>query len=279
MYPIDEFLAAALLRDDLDTPRDVVPHRFEDHAMLPLEWDPLGADEDEHTAARHLLTLCETVVARTAAEALTDFLTDKIPAVGGARVLGCILHLADAADSARFWWQYAAGAGDDASSYCLYLHHLALGETDAAAWWRRQTRVDTDPAPETTPFSSDRGRIRNLDSSTTTVLRVLGRLLHQRAARPRTELVDAMIDYVPVALAAGRRGSPDIDIPLPADDFAGTITVILAVTSTLTAVDRHHREPDASCTAPRLSRRQPASRGRADTAGPERPCVRYLQPR
>ncbi len=276
MHPIDEFLAAALLRDDLDTPRDVVPHGVEDHMMLPMEGGPYGSDADEHTAARNLLTLCETVVARTAAEALQDFLTDKIPGAPGARVLGCILQLADAADSARFWWQYAAGVGDDAASYCLYLHHLALGEADAAAWWRRQTQVDTDPAPETTPLSSDRGRIWNLDSSTTTVLRVLGQL-HREAARSRSELTDAMIDYVPAAVAAGQLGNPDIDIPLPSDDFAGNITIILAVTSNLTSGDT--LTPSEPCTTPRLSRRKRPSKTAANASRPERPPVKYLQPR
>ncbi|MFB7260736.1 hypothetical protein ACFCXH_01025 [Streptomyces nojiriensis] len=276
MHPIDEFLAAALLRDDLYIPRDVVPRHAEDHTLLPMEWGPHGSDADEHTAARYLLTLCETVVARTAAEALQDFLTNKIPGPPGARVLGCILQLADAADSARFWWQYAAGAGDDAASYCLYLHHLALGEAEAAAWWRHQTQVDTDPAPETTPLSSDRGRIRNLDSSTTTVLRVLGKL-HHEAAHPRSELTDAVIDYVPAAVAAGQLGNPDIDIPLPADDFAGNITIILAVTSSLAAPDAPaHGEP---CTTPRLSRRKRPTNPTANASRPERPPVKYLQPR
>ncbi|MEU4356179.1 hypothetical protein [Streptomyces virginiae] len=276
MHPIDEFLAAALLRDDLDMPRDVVPRHAEDHMVLPMEWGPHGSDADEYTAARYLLTLCETVVARTAAEALQDFLTDKIPGPPGARVLGCILQLADAADSARFWWQYAAGAGDDAASYCLYLHHLALGETDAAAWWRHQTQVDTDPAPETTPLSSDRGRIRNLDSSTTTVLRVLGKL-HHEAAHPRTELTDAMIDYVPAAVAVGQLGNPDIDIPVPADDFAGNITIILAVTSSLLGARTPAQgEP---CTTPRLSRRIRPTKPTANASRPERPPVKYLQPR
>ncbi|MFH9125735.1 hypothetical protein [Streptomyces globisporus] len=59
----------------------------------------------------------------------------------GARVLGCILQLAESEESARFWWQYAAGAGDPAASSCLYLHHRALGEHAPARWWHDQTEL------------------------------------------------------------------------------------------------------------------------------------------
>ncbi|MFC4470392.1 hypothetical protein ACFPH6_38855, partial [Streptomyces xiangluensis] len=38
----------------------------------------------------------------------------------GARTFACLLHLSGHADGARFWWQFAAGAGDDAAEYCLF---------------------------------------------------------------------------------------------------------------------------------------------------------------
>jgi hypothetical protein len=45
--------------------------------------------------------------------------------------------------------RYAAGADDVAASYCLYLHHMALGETEEAEWWQDQVtplwrRLDID---------------------------------------------------------------------------------------------------------------------------------------
>ncbi|MFD0039288.1 hypothetical protein ACFVIZ_16810 [Streptomyces anulatus] len=87
-------------------------------------------------------TLCETVVTRTTAlRTLRTFLTPQFPEPPGARVLGCILQLAESEENARFWWQYAAGAGDPAASYCLYLHHRALGEHAPARWWHEQTEL------------------------------------------------------------------------------------------------------------------------------------------
>lgn len=50
----------------------------------------------------------------------------------GARVLACVLHLAGREDSARFWWQFAAGADDNLAKFCLFLHHVALGEIHEA---------------------------------------------------------------------------------------------------------------------------------------------------
>ncbi|MFI8875820.1 helix-turn-helix domain-containing protein [Streptomyces sp. NPDC055243] len=38
-----------------------------------------------------------------------------------------------------FYTHRNAGAGQPAAAYCLYLHHLALGEDDIAQWWHRQT--------------------------------------------------------------------------------------------------------------------------------------------
>ncbi|MFI9628827.1 hypothetical protein [Streptomyces sp. NPDC052042] len=64
-------------------------------------------------------------------------------------MLGCILQLAEAEEDARFWWQYAAGAGDAASSYCLYLHHLALGERGEVRWWHHQTELVQESFPAT----------------------------------------------------------------------------------------------------------------------------------
>jgi hypothetical protein len=94
-------------------------------------------------------------VTLTAAASLQDFVTEQLPEPSGARVLGCILQLTDAEDGARFWWQYAAGAGDDAASYCLYLHHLSLGETELASWRSKQTGIDTQPALEKVTLLGD----------------------------------------------------------------------------------------------------------------------------
>jgi hypothetical protein len=234
----------------------------------------------EGTAALDLQTLCETVVTQTAATSLSDFVTEQLPAPRGARVLGCILQLADAGDGARFWWQYAAGAGDDAASYCLYLHHLSFGETYAATWWRQQTRIDTRPAPEAFPLPcgphhEEQAEDLALDSSTPTVLRVLSRLL-STTGRHRNELVNAVMDYVPGAVAAGYVSNPDIEIPLPGPDFAEHIAVILAAASADTAAV--HRRQDGAPPRPLRRRRrlsgtvplsEPTDHVRVNSPGPE----------
>jgi hypothetical protein len=64
--------------------------------------------------------------------------------VDGAQVFACMLHLAGHPESACFWWQLAAGAGHRAAAYCLYLHHLELGEVKEAQQWRQQLQQDID---------------------------------------------------------------------------------------------------------------------------------------
>ncbi|MGW1807203.1 hypothetical protein [Streptomyces sp. NPDC002078] len=57
----------------------------------------------------------------------------------GARTFGCLLHLCGDVDGARFWWQFAAGTGDDAAAeYCLFLDHAHHGEFYDAEHWGRQ---------------------------------------------------------------------------------------------------------------------------------------------
>ncbi|MBL1086774.1 hypothetical protein JK359_33245 [Streptomyces actinomycinicus] len=58
----------------------------------------------------------------------------------GALVLACLLDLAKQEEGAQFWWQFAAGAGNATSAYCLYLLHLRRGETRDAAHWAEQIR-------------------------------------------------------------------------------------------------------------------------------------------
>ncbi|MEN2424354.1 hypothetical protein AABB02_40420 [Streptomyces rimosus] len=239
MTPIEQLLARALLLDAPAVPRDIVPRTEPDAVFMPQAAeagsapDTCGHSGADRMAARDLRTLCETVLAHTTAACLQGFVTDHLPEPPGARVLGCILQLTDDEDSARAWWQYAAGAGDETASYCLYLQHLTLGDTEAAAWWRQQTPLGARPAPQAVshpPGSPE--PIKNLDDSFPTVLRVLTRLA--RAERPRPEAVDAVMHYIPGAIALGYIDNPDFELPLPSD-FADHITVLLAATSAATA--------------------------------------------
>ncbi|OKI06227.1 hypothetical protein A6A06_37650 [Streptomyces sp. CB02923] len=267
MTSIEQLLARALLLDTPTVPRDIVPRKDPGAAFLPeaaetrVAPDVHSRNGADRMAARDLRTLCETVLAHTTTACLQGFVTDHLPEPPGARVLGCILQLTDDEDSARAWWQYAAGAGDDTASYCLYLQHLTLGDTEAAAWWRRQTPLGARPAPEAVshlPGSPE--PIRNLDASFPTVLRVLTRLA--RADRPRTEAVDAVMHYVPGAVALGYIDNPDFELPLPSD-FADHITILLAVTSAATAwLETRPRRGE-----PRLPGRT-VTRARRCTSGP-----------
>ncbi|MGK5637299.1 hypothetical protein ACSNOK_03145 [Streptomyces sp. URMC 126] len=66
---------------------------------------------------------------------LDRFIRDRSADRTGARVFACLLHLADRGDGARFWWQFAAGAGDGTAEYCLFLDHSCRGEYQDAAFW------------------------------------------------------------------------------------------------------------------------------------------------
>ncbi|GAB2938627.1 hypothetical protein [Streptomyces heilongjiangensis] len=291
--PLDDLLARARLLETPVIPHDIVPGA--------LGHDPLvgGARQHDRTrtmAARDLRTLCETVLAHTTSDSLQEFVTEHLPEPPGARVLGCVLQLADAADSARSWWQYAAGAGDDLASYCLYLQHLVLGDADAAAWWREQTNIGTRPSPEPltasheaagAPTAYDTGVPAAYDAcvpvaydaSFPTVLRALTHL--DRTALPRTELADAVMHYVPGAVTLGYVDNPDFELPLPRPDFAEHMTMLLAATTARnaaattaanTATNTWPRPPapHAQPRPPRLPRRgaggERPRRGNADPA-------------
>ncbi|MEU6572584.1 hypothetical protein [Streptomyces sp. NPDC046805] len=58
--------------------------------------------------------------------------------IDGIHVFACSLRLAGHPESARFWWQFAAGAGHGVAAYCLHLQHLISGELrEAELWWEQ----------------------------------------------------------------------------------------------------------------------------------------------
>ncbi|MDX3528976.1 hypothetical protein P1P75_21720 [Streptomyces sp. ID05-39B] len=134
-------------------------------------------------------------------------------------VLACVLELTDTSDGARFWWQYAAGAGHGAAAYCLYLHLLALGEPDTVDWWHRQTD-DVQPSPEASVEEHDSGEHpdspwraaehRITSTSTTTILRVL-RHLAKYTVRPRPAAVTARGSRQRWRCSSAARPTPALD--------------------------------------------------------------------
>ncbi|WP_052709664.1 hypothetical protein [Streptomyces sp. NRRL S-495] len=87
-----------------------------------------------------LRALCTLVVGDDRAPVdLGTFIADGFVDDGsGARVLACLLHLTGYRDGARWWWQWAAGAGDSTAVYCLVLDHARRGELHDARFWGHQ---------------------------------------------------------------------------------------------------------------------------------------------
>ncbi|MFD0319074.1 hypothetical protein [Streptomyces flavalbus] len=167
---------------------------------------------EQDAAAQDLRALCETAVMSDGAlTSLRHFVARALPEPCGARVLGCVLQLTEREDSARLWWQYAAGAGDSAATYCLYLHHLAHGERPEAEWWWR-----AQAAAVTSGCGEPDGGLHEF----TTALRTPRRDQAPDLAT-RTAQLNAVLDYVPAALAYV---DDDLDLPLPDPDFTDRIT-------------------------------------------------------
>ncbi|MFF0094674.1 DUF6207 family protein [Streptomyces canus] len=226
MSTIDNLLARALQLKNPHIPSDIVayddtayPGLQTPEALPPAEdWGRGLADE---TAAAHLRSLCEVTVAHSLPGQIADFITEQVPGPQWAWILGCLLQLAEEDDGAQFWWQYAAGAGVAAAAYCLHLHHRALGDDHAAAFWHEQSTIPDRNDPDVD------GDIA--ESSVPVLLRVLAHLTP--AGRPHTEATLAVMDYVAAAVATGYAHHPEVEIPLPGPYFAEQLEVILATTS------------------------------------------------
>ncbi|MGW4699852.1 hypothetical protein [Streptomyces sp. NPDC004285] len=232
---LDSLLSRTLLVFERAVPRDTVPARDPDpKPPRPVAPRP-PAGESTASAAEDLRTLCEALVTHTPADAVADFLTDQVPEPRSAMVLACVLQLTDTDDGARFWWQYAAGAGHAAAAYCLYLHHLALGETHAARWWHKQTDDDTPGAKtiRTTVHRDDKtvALFHDEDPSAATLLRLLRRL-GRPASQPRSAVVAELMAYMPTAVAVGYLREPDSELPLPGEKFAHEIHALLTASAT-----------------------------------------------
>ncbi|MFJ4623230.1 hypothetical protein [Streptomyces sp. NPDC088812] len=166
-----------------------------------------------HPAARDLRALCEALLTRTGAlHDLGNFLGSALPEPSGARILGGILYLAGCEDSARFWWQYGAGASDTVSSYCLYLHHRSTGEDEEADWWLSHTEI--------TPATLSR---EATELEIATALHVLRGLRRGRRGLPKA--LRALVEYVPAVVGFV---DDDLELPLPDGDLADIVEEVVA---------------------------------------------------
>ncbi|MGW3361183.1 hypothetical protein ACWDFL_38415 [Streptomyces bungoensis] len=279
MSTIDDLLAQSLLLHQPHVPSDIVPYNdlTEDDILLWDGYRPQAADDH---AAQSLSALCEAVVTHCTPDQFADFLTDQIPQPRAAWILGCVLQLAGAETGARFWWQYAAGADDAAASYCLYLQHLAQGDTHAAALWQAQADAyasqgdGPDPSEDAPAY-----RMMTPDTSLATVLRILSHLTRTNPRRP-TPTAQAVIEFVAAAVAIGYDTHPDLEIPVPGTHFAEQLEIIIAAASNLRA------RPCTTVTAPagelpnRPAADSPAERAPvpATTQGPTHLLVEVTAP-
>ncbi|MFG3480120.1 hypothetical protein ACGF3K_33575 [Streptomyces sp. NPDC047980] len=268
MTHIEEILSRALLVRDRAVPRDIVPPASNTSTEPFPPGDAPVQNRTSVAAAADLRALCETLVTHTPADDVADFVTEQLPQPRSAMILACVLQLTDTDDGARFWWQYAAGAGQAAAAYCLYLHHLALGEKDTANWWHQQTDEVNPPSSPDQPSQQTESEERTWHpagkqvshASTSTMLRIL-RHLAKYTPRPQSAVVTELMDYIPTAVAAGYLRQPEMDLPVPGPDFAHRVSALLEA-----AVDR----PDPSG---RLPARQPL-RTRAAARAAARPSPR-----
>lgn len=119
--------------ENLATRSWLVPAAPECSALLVDR--PAGAGERQKVherAADDLTALCELVIRRDdAEEALLGFV--EAPGESqGALVFACLLQLGGYVRNARFWWSFAAGAGDTTAAYCLFLDGLLLDRAEEA---------------------------------------------------------------------------------------------------------------------------------------------------
>jgi hypothetical protein len=239
---IEERLSRALLVRNRTIPREAAPRRAAPTAGAQPPAPAPAQDGPLNGAAEDLRALCETLLTHTPPTTVAAFLTDQVPEPRSALALACVLQLSDTNEGARFWWQYAAGAGQAAAAYCLYLHHLAQGESDTADWWHHQTddvqpppgSPDPDQADDPEPYCTRRWHPANhpiTSTSTTTILRVL-RHLSANTTRSKSAAVLKLMAYIPDAVAAGYLREPETELPLPGNGFAQRVQALITTPAT-----------------------------------------------
>ncbi|MFI6154934.1 hypothetical protein ACIBCA_19835 [Kitasatospora sp. NPDC051170] len=92
----------------------------------------------EHEQAAFELGLVVALVlgAPDASQGLDLLVNERRIHPEGAEVFGALLYATGREEGAEFWWRFAAGSGSGTAAYCLHLHHLRLGETEDADYWR-----------------------------------------------------------------------------------------------------------------------------------------------
>ncbi|MFH9422952.1 hypothetical protein [Streptomyces sp. NPDC017529] len=160
-------------------------------------------------AAQDLQRLCALVVGEPdALHQMSVFIGGRVLEPVGARVLACVLQLVGRDDSARFWWQYAAGAGDTSAAYCLYLHHLSLAEVGEAHWWHSHADPDRPARPSADAYDLFTSWAIDLETA-------------REPGTPAATTAAAVLGYVSNAIQF--TDDADLDLPLPPSNFAERI--------------------------------------------------------
>lgn len=116
-----------------------------------------------HEQARQDLTrLSALVVNDPEVSTWVALLEENSPRVDpqGALAFACLLELTGRWESAQFWWQFAAGAGNHTAAYCLYLHHMKHGEVHTAGHWFDQAALLIDQPLDLEPAAPVQSRLR-----------------------------------------------------------------------------------------------------------------------
>ncbi|MCG8970326.1 hypothetical protein [Streptomyces sp. CL12-4] len=256
MTVIDHLLARARLHPQPDVPDDTVPYQDAPYDTSPARGarPATGLNNHDRAAARHLRILCETAISTLSRDTL-DFLTDQVPDLHTAWLLGCSLHVAGIEHGARFWWQYAAGDGHPAACYCLSLHHLARGETHAAAFYQQQTYLDGAPETDSlTLVGTCPPRSISFDSSVSTVLRILSQLSATGQDRRRRHRIDALTNYVADTVTRHYTHHPSVELPVPEPRFADRAAWLLEAPLPWARRTRSPRTPEPPLPARRSPR-------------------------
>ncbi|AUG81098.1 hypothetical protein CFP65_6442 [Kitasatospora sp. MMS16-BH015] len=105
-----------------------------------------GLNFHDH-AERDLSSLAMMVIGDPgAAEQLASLDSSAVDPRGGL-VFACLLHLTNQPQEAQWWFQFAAGAGERDAVFCLYLHHIRLGELrEAEHYFELATSLRSEPS-------------------------------------------------------------------------------------------------------------------------------------
>ncbi|MDT0611068.1 hypothetical protein [Streptomyces lancefieldiae] len=160
----DDYLDQATLPDtvtdaDLDALKQEIVRDVTATLMFGARPAPEGHYPTALDRAEAALTALSTeLIHSTDAAGYLARIADAPSDADGALHFGCLLNLAHEPDSALWWWQFAAGAGNATAAYCLHLYHLLRGELrDADHWAHQALNLDSDiHLASTTPWPARR---------------------------------------------------------------------------------------------------------------------------